>query len=688
MIDTGVSDQGIPREKQLQIYRGMLLIRHFEERVREMFQAGQLPRHGHLYAGQEAVAAAALAAVDDDDYIAITHRGHGPAIARTRDLKGCLAELCGKRAGFCHGKGGTMHIADFDKAMLGAFPIVGASIPMGVGGGLAAKVLRNGRVSIAFFGDGAANQGTFHEGINLAAIWDLPVIFICENNGYAITTKQESVMRLKDIANRAAAYGIPGVVVDGNDALAVYRAVREAADRARTGGGPTLIEAKTYRWGGHHTGDPGTYRSKEEVEEWKGKDPLPRFRSFLQKTGTLSEAEVKEMEDEARRLLEEAVAFALSAPAPDIAEAFADLYAPEYTPDVTEPSGEVRELTCIQAINEAIREEMERDPRLVVIGEDIGARGGPFGATMGLLEQFGPSRVFETPISESGFTGAAVAAALAGVPTIAEISFIDFTTVGMDPIINVAAKARYISAGRQSVPFVLRTQEGAGGGGAATHSQSLEAWYAHIPGLKVVLPSTPFDYKGLLKTAIRDPNPVIFIEHKMLYRTKGPVKVGEYAIPFGKAIVRRPGKHITVVALAAMVPKALAAAGTAAAEGIEVEVIDPRTLVPLDVDTIARSVQRTGRLVVFQEAYVCGGFGSEIARRVGEAAFDSLKAPVKVVGSIVPFPFSPPLEAAVLPGEKDLMQAIRTILQSSLPGSKAERRTTRSRKGKSSGSRK
>ncbi len=674
MFDTGVSEQRIPREKLLQIYRTMLLIRNFEERVRGMFQGGQLPRHGHLYTGQEAVAAGALAAVNDDDYIAITHRGHGPAIARTRDLRGCMAELSGKKAGFCHGKGGSMHIADFDKAMLGAFPIVGASIPIGVGGGLAAKVLRNGRVSVAFFGDGAANQGTFHEGINLAAIWDLPVIFICENNGYAISTKQENVMRLKDIANRAVAYGIPGVVVDGNDVLAMYRAVREAADRARAGRGPTLIEAKTYRWGGHHTGDPGTfYRSKEEVEEWRGKDPLPRFRSHLLNTGTLSEAEAKEMEDEARRVLEEAVAFANSAPAPEIAEAFADIYAPEYTPDVTDPSGEVRELTCIQAINEAIREEMERDPRLVIMGEDIAARGGPFGVTKGLLEQFGPGRVLDTPISESGFTGAAVAAALAGVPTIAEISFIDFTTVAMDPIVNVAAKACYISAGKQNVPLVIRTQGGAGGGGGATHSQSLEAWFSHIPGLKVALPSTPFDYKGLLKTAIRDPNPVIFIENKMLYRTKGPVPAGEYAIPFGKAVVRRPGRDFTVVALAAMVSKALAAAESLLAEGIEIEVIDPRTLVPLDVDTIIQSVQRTGRLLVFQEAYVSCGFGSEIARLVGEAAFDYLKSPIKVVGSIAPFPFSPALESAVIPGEKDLIQAIRTILQGSPSGSKAAR---------------
>jgi pyruvate/2-oxoglutarate/acetoin dehydrogenase E1 component/TPP-dependent pyruvate/acetoin dehydrogenase alpha subunit len=673
MLNTGVSEQRIPREKLLQIYRTMLLIRHFEERVRGMFQGGQLPRHGHLYTGQEAVAAGALAAVNDDDYIAITHRGHGPAIARTRDLRGCMAELSGKKAGFCHGKGGSMHIADFDKAMLGAFPIVGASIPMGVGGGLAAKVLRNGRVSVAFFGDGAANQGTFHEGINLAAIWDLPVIFICENNGYAISTKQENVMRLRDIADRAAAYGIPGLVVDGNDALATYRAVREAAGRARAGRGPTLIEAKTYRWGGHHTGDPAIYRSQEEVEEWRGRDPLPRFRSHLLNTGILSEAEVKKMGEDASRLLEEAVAFAISAPAPEIAEAFAEIYAPEYTPEVTEPSGEVRELTCIQAINEAIREEMERDPRLVILGEDVGIRGGPFGVTKGLLEQFGPIRVLDTPISESGFTGTAIAASLAGIPTIAEIGSIDFTTVAMDPIVNVAAKARYLSAGKQSVPVVIRTAEGAGHGGAATHSQSLEAWFAHIPGLKVVVPSTPFDYKGLMKTAIRDPNPVVFIEQKSLYRTKGPVPAGEYAIPFGRASVRRPGRDVTVVALGATVPKALAAAESLAAEGIQVEVIDPRTLVPLDTGTIIQSVQHTGRLLVFQEAFVGCSFGSEIARLVGEAAFEYLRAPIKVKGSTAPFPFSPALESAVLPSEKDLIQAIRTILQGSPSGSKAAR---------------
>jgi 2-oxoisovalerate dehydrogenase E1 component len=651
------------RERAIRIYRTMLEIRAFEEKAREMFQAGKLPRHGHLYAGQEAVAAGALEALNADDYVATTHRGHGPAIARSHDFKRAMAELFGRDAGFCRGKGGSMHISDFDRAMLGAFPIVGASLPIGVGGGLAARVLGNGRVSIAFFGDGASNQGTFHEALNLAAIWDLPVIFLCENNGYAIFTSQQSVMRVANIADRAVAYGMPGVVVDGMDALAVSRAVQRAAERARAGQGPTLIEAKTYRWGGHHTGDPGTgYRSREEVETWKQQDPIPRLRNHLLGSGCLNEAEAAAMEEEINHRLREAVAFASGSPDPPAAAAFDHLYAPAYVPEVVDGAGEVRELTCIQALNEAIREELERDPRLIVLGEDIAVRGGPYGVTRDLLGRFGPHRIIDTPISENGFVAAAIGAALAGVPAIAEVGFIDFATLAMDPIVNVAAKACYMSGGRQTVPAVIRTQEGGGAGGAATHSQCLEAWFAHVPGLKVVLPSTPHDYKGLLKTAVRDPNPVVFIEHKMLYRTKGPVPSGEYCIPFGRAAVRRRGAHVTVVALAAMVPKALAAATTLASEGIEIEVIDPRTLVPLDVDTIAESVRRTGRLVIFQESHVSCGFGSEIARTIGKAAFDYLESPIEVIGTLVPIPFSPALEPIVLPGENALIAAVRGVL--------------------------
>ncbi len=665
MADLTTTESTVEKGKLLDIYRRMLLIRSFEERAQELFQTGQLPRRGHLYSGQEAVAAATLAAVNDDDYVTSTHRGHGHAIGRGGNLLAAMAELGGKSAGFCGGKGGSMHVADLDHGMLGAFPIVGASITMAVGGGLAAKTLRNGRVAVAFFGDGASNQGTFHEGLNLAAIWDLPVIFVCENNQYAIFTKQENVMRVKQVVDRAPAYGIPGVIVDGMNPLAVYRTVREAAKRARAGQGPTLIEAMTYRWGGHSTGDPGTgYRDRDEVTEWKKKDPIPNFRHHLLETGTADEATIETMESEVSRQLEEAVSFTLSAPDPDPSEATAHLYAPAYRPEITEPSGEVRELNTLQALNEAIREEMERDPRLIMLGEDIGARGGPFGVSKGLLDSFGPDRILDTPISENGFTAAAIGAALAGVPTIAEISYIDFITLALDPIVNVAAKAHFMSGGKQSAPVVIRTE---GGGGSAadgpTHSQSLEAWFAHVPGLKVVMPSTPYDYKGLLKTAIRDPNPVVFIEHKMLYRARGPVPAGEYAIPLGEADVKRPGRDVTVVAMGAMVPQALAAARSLAEEGIEIEVIDPRTLVPFDMDTVAGSVQRTGRLVILQEAPLVGGFGSEIARAVGEAAFDYLEAPIKVVAPSVPLPASPSLEAVVLPGQRHLIDAVHTLLR-------------------------
>jgi 2-oxoisovalerate dehydrogenase E1 component len=654
----------ISKDKLIQIYRSMLRIRAFEERAQEMYQAGQLPRRGHLYVGQEAVAAATLAAVEDTDYVTSTHRGHGHAIARSGDLRGAMAELAGKPGGFLRGRGGSMHIADLGKAMLGAFPIVGASITMAVGGGLAARVLNNGRVAVAFFGDGASNQGTFHEGLNLAAIWDLPVVFVCENNQYAIFTKQENVMRVKNIADRAPAYGMPGVVVDGNNPLAVFEAVSAAAARARSGLGPTLVEAMTYRLGGHSTGDPGTgYRSREEMEEWRQKDPIARLRRHLVDAAICTETDLAAVEHEVLRQLDEAVTSALGEPDPSPSEAFKFLFAPIGEPLEAEPSGQTRQLSYLQALNEALSEEMVRDPRLIMLGEDIGARGGPFGASKGLLDKFGPSRIVDTPISENGFTAAAIGAALAGVPAIAEISYIDFAALALDPIVNVAAKAYFMSGGQQTVPVVIRTEGGAGSAAdGATHCQSLEAWFAHVPGLKVVMPSTPCDAKGLLKSAIRDPNPVVFIEHKMLYRAKGEVPAGEYTIPLGKADVKRTGRDVTVVAWSAMVPRALAAADTLAKEGIEVEVIDPRTLEPLDLETIVESVKRTARLIVLQEASLQCGFGSEIARAVGEAAFDYLESPIKVVAPTVPYPASPVLEAAVLPGEAQLIQAVREAI--------------------------
>ncbi len=325
-----------------------------------------------------------------------------------------------------------------------------------------------------------------------------------------------------------------------------------------------------------------------------------------------------------------------------------------------------REITYVMALNEALREEMRRDPRVFVMGEDVaiwGNKGGVYGVTQGLYEEFGAERVRDTPISEEGIVGTAVGAAVTGMRPVAEIMYIDFMALAMDPLVNQGAKLRYMFGGKARVPVVIRTQEGAGRGIAAQHSQSLEAWFVHIPGIKVAVPSMPADAKGLLKTAIRDDNPVMFIEHKMLYATKGPVPEGEYTIPFGKADVKREGKDVTFIGIHTMIPKGLAVAERLAAEGISVEVIDPRTLVPLDVETIVSSVKKTGRVVIAHEAYERGGVAGEIAMQIMEHAFDYLDAPiVRVAGRNVPVPYNLRLERAAIPQEEDIANALRNIV--------------------------
>ncbi len=332
----------------------------------------------------------------------------------------------------------------------------------------------------------------------------------------------------------------------------------------------------------------------------------------------------------------------------------------------TQTPAATREITYVMALNEALREEMRRDPRVFVMGEDVaiwGNKGGVYGVTQGLYEEFGAERVRDTPISEEAIVGTAVGAAVTGMRPVAEIMYIDFMALAMDPLVNQGAKLRYMFGGKARVPVVIRTQEGAGRGIAAQHSQSLEAWFVHIPGIKVAVPSTPADAKGLLKTAIRDDNPVMFIEHKMLYATKGPVPEGEYTIPFGKADIKRAGKDVTFIGIHTMIPKGLAAAEKLAAEGISVEVIDPRTLVPLDVETIVNSVKKTGRVVIAHEAYERGGVAGEIAMQIMEHAFDYLDAPiVRVCGRNVPVPYNLRLERAAIPQEEDIVNALRNIV--------------------------
>jgi pyruvate/2-oxoglutarate/acetoin dehydrogenase E1 component len=516
-------------------------------------------------------------------------------------------------------------------------------------------------VTACFFGDGAANHGNFGEGLNIAGIWKLPVIFVCENNQWNEYTPTGKVTAGPSIASRAAGYGIPGIQVDGNDAVAVYEAVREAVARARAGDGPTLLECMTYRARGHSTGDPARYRDPAEVEAWLAKDPIIRLERRIVGDGLATAEELAEEQAAVGRAADAALDAALKAPLPSPDALAEDIYAPEVP--IRPSPGAALDRSYREAIQEALREEMARDSGVVLFGEDIGRAGGAFKVTEGLQAEFGERRVRDTPIAENTLVGMALGAALTGLRPVCEIMFVDLMALTMDPVVNFGAKIRYMTGGQAAVPAVVRAPGGITGAAAATHSQSLEAWFYHIPGLKVVMPSTPADAKGLLKAAIRDDNLVIFLEVKSLYNTRGPVPAGEHLIPLGSADVKRSGRDVTVIATGAMVPLALEAGTRLAADRIEIEVIDPRSLVPLDLQTILASVRKTNRAITFEEAVPRGSVGSDVAAAIMAEAFDDLDAPVVRVGAPpVPVPFSPALETLIRPTAAHLVSAVRSLL--------------------------
>ncbi|NOZ27020.1 MAG: dehydrogenase [Chloroflexi bacterium] len=682
--------QDLTREQALDMLRQMIEIRLFEHKMFDLLSRDIIRGASHLYAGQEAVAVGAIAALRDDDYITSTHRGHGHCHAhgdrhaktveeKQEHMNRMMAEIMGKITGYCKGKGGSMHIADVEHGNLGATAIVGGNIPVATGAGLAVKLRGEEKVVLCFFGEGAVNNGAFHEAVNMAAIWDLPVVYVCENNMYAMSVPWKKASKLPNVADRVQAYGIPGVVVDGQDVVAMYKATQSAVERARRGEGPTLIEAKTYRYYGHSRSDPRRYRTKEEEREWREKrDPIHLFKQRLIAAGWLTEEEYQEMERVAEQKLEAAVEFGLQSPEPPPDELYKDVYVDvKPTPEEIERERELRErvrnspdmrqIPYRQALNEALREEMDRDPSVFLIGEDIGLYGGAYGVTRGLYEDYGEERVIDTPISEAAIAGACVGAAMVGMHPVGEIMYVDFTPLAMDQLANQGAKNRYMFGGKTMVPLVMRTEGGAGRAIGGQHSQSLEAIWTHYPGIYVVMPATPYDAKGLLKAAIRDPNPVMFIEHKMLYGVKGPVPEEEYVIPLGVADVKREGTDLTIVTYSRMVLRALEAAEILAEQGISVEVVDLRTLKPLDLDTVVQSIKKTGRFVGVTEGYRTGSFISEVMALVNEAAFDWLDAPmVRVAAADVPVPRAESLEDLAIPNTQAIVRGCLEVLGKTL----------------------
>jgi len=707
-------------------------IRFFEEKVYDLLGQNIIKGASHLYAGQEAVATGAIAAMERGDVIGSTHRGHGHCGAvgnkyadseqdRQAHWNAMMAELMGRETGYCKGRGGSMHIAEVEhQNNLGSTGIVGGNQPPAVGAALAEKFKGTGKVVLSFFGDGSCNTGTFHESMNMAATLKVPLVAFIENNLYGMSVPfsgsevdgTRCASSIEDIAVRAIAYDVPGMIVDGQDTVAVYLAARKALERARKQGEMMMIECKTYRWYGHSRSDPRAYRTKAEEKAWHQRDPITVLRDRLISDGLCTEQELDRIKDKAFTAIEDATQFAVDSPWPNGADVAKDVYVEEkYPTQVIEgeqkTAAKVREATAAfekiaatcgaktkkeaadiakaeiksqfgmdvvniaAAVSAAQAEEMRRDKRVFVFGEDVGLYGGAYQATRGLLEEFGKERVIDTAISEAAIAGAAVGAALRGMRPIAEIMYVDFLTISMDQLVHVGAYNRYMFGGKAKVPMVLRTEGGVGRCIAAHHSESLEAWLMHAPGLYVVMPSTPYDAKGLLKAAIRSDNPVVFIEHKATYGQVGPVPTDDYIIPLGVADIKRPGNDATIVSYSRMAMRALEAAKVLADKhGIDVEVIDMRTLKPLDMKTVAESVRKTGRLITLSEGFCWCGAGREIAGQYmeyefgdGTRGFDYLDArPINLAAKDVPPPMSEPLEEASIPGVQQIVEAVKQSL--------------------------
>jgi 2-oxoisovalerate dehydrogenase E1 component len=649
----------------VEMYRRMLVIRGFEQRVAALYRDGEIPGFVHLSIGQEATAVGACWPLGPADVITSTHRGHGHCLAKGLDPPGMFAELMAKDAGTNRGRGGSMHIADPTIGIFGANGIVAAGLPIAVGAATASQLRADGSVVVAFFGDGAVAQGAFHEAVNLAAVWKLPVVFFCENNGYA-EFSPASTQHAATLEQRATGYGVDYVAVDGNDVAATASAMHDVVAAVRAGRGPVVVEAATYRWHGHYEGDPQRYRTAEEMEAGEAGDPLLAHAHVLRSAGVGDET-ISALETAVAHELDAAVEAArrLDAPAPSTLFDFVTRPRPAW-PEPASPADDAPVFRTMDAVRSALERELADDDRVFVAGIDVGAGGNVFGLTRGLRDRFG-DRVRDTPISETAVMGLGVGAAMAGMRPVVELMYLDFVGVCLDQLLNQAAKMPFMTGGAAQMSLTVRTQFGAGRSSGSQHSQSLEALLAHIPGLTVVMPSTPADTYGLLRAAIQDPNPVVFIENRLLYGMKGPQPRPDHVVPIGRAAVVRPGSDVTVVSVSRMVHDAVAAAEVLATEGISVEVIDLRTVTPLDTETILESVARTSRLLIAHEAVVPFGIGAEIAATVARDGFWNLDAPIERVGAApTPPPYAPELERAWLPDRDVIADAIRRLARACL----------------------
>ncbi|MFN5225217.1 MAG: thiamine pyrophosphate-dependent enzyme [Bacteroidota bacterium] len=655
--------QPYSNDELIDLYRRLLLPRMIEEKMLVLLRQGKISKW-FSGIGQEAISVGVTQALNRKDWIMPLHRNLGVFTSRDMPLHRLFQQWQGHKEGYSKGRERSFHFGSSEHRICGMISHLGPQLALADGAALAHQLKEEPLVAVAFTGDGGTSEGDFHEALNVAAVWNLPVIFIIENNGYGLSTPVSEQYRCKQLADKGVGYGMDSVVIDGNNVLTVHDTIRGVRAYCLREKKPYLIECMTFRMRGHEEASGTKYVPKELMEEWGRKDPIKNYEQFLIQEGVITEMQVAAIRHEYKAYIEAELLLAeqVQPMVPDTSEEVQDVYAVRTSASVLldSPPADAKEKRMIDAIQEALVQSMERDPRLVLMGQDIAEYGGAFKVTEGLMARFGKQRVRNTPLCESAIVGVTLGLALEGIPSVMEMQFADFVTVGFNQIVNNLAKIHYRWG--QSAPVVIRMPTGAGVGAGPFHSQSNEAWFTHVAGLKVVYPSGAYDAKGLLNAAIQDPNPVMYFEHKVLYRSQSePVPDAYYEVEIGKARIVQEGEDITVITYGAGVHWAMDYQRSH--PEVSLQVVDLRSLLPLDYEAIRLSVAKTGKVLILHEDNLIGGIGGEIAAWIAAHCFEWLDAPVLRCASLdTPVPFNVVLEKNYL-AESRLEASIQQLLQ-------------------------